>query len=113
MDFNRLSHNVKMMCLAVAAAAALAGCGNNLREQTAKDRLEQAHAAYAQAKSNPLVESYALKSLLDAEKVLQQADQAKTEAYSPYGSGDQNRMFDEISRLAYMAERKSQTTVAL
>jgi OOP family OmpA-OmpF porin len=113
MVFNRLSRHVKMICLVIAVAMPLVGCGVNLSEQTAKDRLEQARTAYAQAKSNPLVESYSMKSLFEAEKALQEAERARNEAYSPNRSGDKTLMFDEISRLAYLAERKSQITVAL
>ena len=113
MDFNRVSRQLKTIGIAVTVSVALVGCGNNLSEQTAKDRLEQARTAYAQAKDNPLVESYALKSLLEAEKALQEAEKARSEAYAPYRTGDQTLLFDEISRLAYMSERKSQTTVAL
>ncbi len=113
MVFERLSAQVKMICLLFAVAVALVGCGSDLSEQTAKDRLEQARTAYSQAKDNPLVESYAMKSLLSSEKALQEAERARKEAYSPQRSGDQTAMFDEISRLSYIAERKSQTTVAL
>lgn len=113
MDFKRLSHRVMTICLASAVAAGLVGCGVNPREQVARDRLEQARAAYAQAKVNPLVESYAMKSLLEAEQTLQQAEQIRTKVSSPYNSGDPNPMFDEIARLAYLSERKSQTSVAL
>jgi len=113
MVFNRLSRQVKMVCLASAAAAALAGCGDNLSEQIAKDRLEQARTAYAEANNNPLVESYSMKSLLDAQDALNAAERARSAAYAPNRSGDQTLMFDEISRLAYIAERKSQLTVAL
>lgn len=113
MVFNRFSSHVVTMGFALAAAVVLVGCGSNLSEQTAKDRLEQARTAYAQAKNNPLVESYSMKSLLEAEKALQQAELARNQAYSPYRSGDPTLLYEEISRLAYIAERKSQTTVAL
>ena len=90
-------------------------------EQIARDRLEQARAAYAGAKANPIVESYALKTLLEAEKTLQAAEQVRTKVYSPnpsdpskgYTPLEKKRFFNDISRLAYMAERKSQTSLAL
>jgi outer membrane protein OmpA-like peptidoglycan-associated protein len=113
MDLRRVSGQLKTIGLALTVATGLVGCGSNLSEQTAKDRLEQARTAYAQAKSNPLVESYAMKSLLESEKALQEAEKAKSTAYAPYHSGDQTVLFDDISRLAYISERKSQTTVAL
>jgi outer membrane protein OmpA-like peptidoglycan-associated protein len=100
----------------------LAGCATvDPSEQIAKDRLEQARTAYTQAKANPLVESYSMKTLLGAEETLQTAEQVRTKAYSPnplepsgrYDAREKKLFFDDISRLAYMAERKAQTSVAL
>ncbi|NVN90002.1 MAG: OmpA family protein [Desulfuromonadales bacterium] len=107
--------------LAFSIVVALTGCGEiDPSEQLAKDRLEQARTAYAQAKANPIVESYSMKSLLEAEKTLQEADQIREKVYSP-SPGDSKAndptvrklYFDDIARLAYMAERKSQATEAL
>lgn len=122
MNFSRFSRQLTAAVLTLFAGVVLAGCGAvDPGEQMAKDRLDQARSAYAQAKANPIVESYAMKSLLAAEKTLQEAEQARTKAYSPnpmdpskgYDSGERKVLFDDISRLAYMAERKSQTSVAL
>ena len=122
MNSSCFSSQLKAAVLAITVGAVLAGCGAvDPSEQIAKDRLEQARNAYAQAKANPIVESYSMKTLLGAEKTLQDAEQVRTKAYSPnpfdpsrgYSSSEKKLFFDDISRLAYMAERKSQTSVAL
>jgi len=122
MNSSCFSSQLKAAVLAITVGAVLAGCGAvDPSEQIAKDRLEQARTAYSQAKANPIVESYSMKTLLGAEKTLQDAEQARTKAYSPnsvdpskgYYSREKKLLFDDISRLAYMAERKSQTSVAL
>ena len=122
MNSSCFSSQLKAVALAITVGAVLAGCGAvDPSEQIAKDRLEQARTAYSQAKANPIVESYSMKTLLGAEKTLQDAEQARTKAYSPnpsdpskgYTSWEKKLFFDDISRLAYMAERKSQTSVAL
>jgi OOP family OmpA-OmpF porin len=119
MNYSFFSNQLKAAVLVITVGAVLSGCGMvDPREQIAKDRLEQARTAYAQAKANPIVESYSMKTLLAAEKTLQAAEQVRTKAYSPSMSDpskrdEQKLLFDDISRLAYMAERKSQTSVAL
>lgn len=122
MNYSSITSQLKAAVLAITVGAVLAGCAAvDPSEQIAKDRLEQARTAYAQAKANPIVESYSLKTLLDAEKTLLTAEQVRTKAYSPnpsdpskgYTSWEKNLFFNDISRLAYMAERKSQTSVAL
>ena len=122
MNSSCFSSQLKAVALAITVGVVLAGCGAvDPSEQIAKDRLEQARTAYSQAKANPIVESYSMKTLLGAEKTLQDAEQARTKAYSPnsvdpskgYYSREKKLLFDDISRLAYMAERKSQTSVAL
>ncbi|MBN1548225.1 MAG: OmpA family protein [Syntrophaceae bacterium] len=100
----------------------LFGCATvDPNEQIAKDRLEQALAAYDQAKASPIVESYSFKTFLDAEKTLQEAEQVRDKVYPPnplapsqkYDSREKKRFFIDISRLSYVAERKSQTSIAL
>jgi len=122
MNSSCFSSQLKVAVLAITVGVVLAGCAAiDPSEQIAKDRLEQARTAYAQAKANPIVESYSMKTLLEAEKTLQDAEQVRTKAYSPnpsdpskgYDSWEKKLLFDDISRLAYMAERKSQTSVAL
>ena len=113
------SRPLKAAVLAITVGAVLAGCGAaDPSEQIARDRLEQARMAYARAKANPIVESYSMKTFLGAEKTLQAAEQERTKVYSPGMSDpsradEKKRLFSDISRLAYMAERKSQTSVAL
>src|SRR5450759_418614 len=115
MNSSCFSSQLNAVALAITVGAVLAGCGAvDPSEQIAKDRLEQARTAYSQAKGNPIVESYSMKTLLGAEKTLQDAEQARTKAYSPnsvdpskgYTSWEKKLFFDDISRLAYMAERK-------
>jgi outer membrane protein OmpA-like peptidoglycan-associated protein len=123
MNYRCFSSHLKAAALAIATGAVLAGCTVALdpSEQIAKDRLEQARTAHAQAKANPIVESYSLKTRLEAEQTLQDAEQVSKKAYSPnpfnpnkeYDSREKKLFFDDISRLAYMSERKSQTSVAL
>jgi len=121
MNSSCFASHLKKAAVAIVAGAVLAGCGMvDPSEQIAKDTLEQARTAYAQAKSNPIVESYSMKSLLAAEKALQDAEQASKKAYAPnpqdtvngYSSADKKLLFDDVSRLAYLAERKSQISVA-
>lgn len=112
---------LKAVFLAMIVAAFLAGCGTlDPSEQIAKDRLEQALAAYAQAKNNPIVESYSLKTLLDAEQNLKEAQKVREKVYSidpnnpkGYGEREMTLFFNDISRLSYMSTRKSQTAVAI
>lgn len=117
MNYIYISSHLKTAALAIAIGAVLAGCAGTVdpSKQIARDRLEQARTAYARAKANPMVESYSLKTLLGAEKTLQDAEQARKTAYAPSKENDywKKVLFDDISRLAYMAERKSQTSVAL
>jgi OmpA-OmpF porin, OOP family len=122
MNSSFFSSKLKVGALAITVGAILAGCAAvDPSEQIAKDRLERARTAYTQAKANPLVESYSMKTLLGAEETLQAAEQVRTKAYSPnpfdpsrgYDAREKKLFFDDISRLAYMAERKAQTSVAL
>ena len=78
MNFSRYTRQLLAVGLAFSIGVGLTGCGEiDPSEQLAKDRLEQARSAYAQAKANPIVESYSMKSLLEAEKTLQEADQIR------------------------------------
>ncbi len=119
MDSRCFSRPLKAAVLAITVGAVLAGCGAaDPGEQIARDRLEQARMAYARAKANPIVESYSMKTFLGAEKTLQAAEQERTKVYSPGMSDpsradEKRRLFSDISRLSYVAERKSQTSVAL
>lgn len=121
MSISCYSRKLITASLVVSIGAALAGCGEiDPGEQLAKDRMEQARTAYAQAKANPIVESYSLKSLLEAEKILSEADQIQKKAESP-SPGDSKAndpaarklYFEDISRLAYLARQKSRSSEAL
>jgi outer membrane protein OmpA-like peptidoglycan-associated protein len=117
-----LDHLIKLAIPVMITGTLLWGCGApDLSEQIAKDRLEQAQAAFAQAKANPNVELYAYKTLLEAEKTLKGAEDVRTKVYSPnpadpskgYDAREKKLFFQDIARLSYMAERKAQTSVAL
>src|SRR5512139_43715 len=77
----------------------LSGCGSSQKEMMAKDQMERARNAYAEAKATPGVEAYAPIPLLDAGKALQAAE----------GTTDTDGML----QLGYIAERKSQIAVAV
>jgi len=123
MSLSRFSSQLKAAAWVISVGAVLTGCTGVVdpAEQIAKDRLDQARSAYTQAKANPGVEAYALKTLLDAEKTLKEAEQVNKKAYSPnplepsrgYDSSEKKLFYDDISRLAYMAERKAKTSEAL
>ena len=123
MNFYALYSQIKIAAFTISVGAVLAGCAATVDpgEQVARDRLEQARAAYAQAKANPDVESYSLKTLLEAEKSLQDAEQVnkKLSSSNPldpsrgYDSSEKKLIYDDVARLAYLSERKSQTSVAL
>ena len=76
----------------------LAGCGPSQQDTMAKDQLERARSAYAQAKSDRNVEAFAPVPLADAGKALQAAEQAK----SP----------EDKAQLAYIAEKRAQIATA-
>ncbi|HEX9205449.1 MAG TPA: OmpA family protein [Candidatus Deferrimicrobiaceae bacterium] len=77
----------------------VSGCGSSQREVMARDQVDRARNAYAEAKANPIVDAYAPVPLLDAGKALQAAE----------GATDT----DEKLQLGYIAERKSRIAVAL
>ena len=77
----------------------MAGCGASQDEMMARDRLEQARTTYQTAKSNPNVTGAAQVPLMDAEKELQAAENTSD--------------YKEMEHRAYLAEKKSQTAIAL
>ncbi len=121
MIYRSIKNQLKAATLAISATAFLAGCAGvaDNSEQLAINRLVEAQAAYSAAKANPLVETYSLKTLLEAEKSLQAAKEKKEKVDAASGSSEKltysekKNLFNDISRFAYIAERKSQTSVAL
>ena len=77
----------------------IAGCGPSQKEMMAKDQMDRAKKAYAEAKANPNVEAYAPIELQEAGKAFQEAEKAK-EA-------------EDILQLGYIAERKTQYAVTI
>jgi len=121
MNIRFLPHDLKAVLLAMIFGTVVSGCGTlDPTEQIAKDRLEQARATYAQAKDNPIVESYSLKTLQEAEQALKEAEKVREKVYLPdphnpkgYDAHEKKLFFNDISRLSYMSTRKSQTAEAL
>lgn len=79
----------------------ITGCGLTRKEMMAKDQMDRARIAYAEAKANPNVEAYAPLELQKAGKALQTAGQA-----------EKAKETDAILQLGYLAERKTQFAVA-
>ncbi len=123
MNLRNISNQLKAFGCVITVGAALTGCAGAVdpSEQIARDRLEQARTAYTQAKANPDVETYSLKTLLEAETILKDAEQVNKKAYAPnpmensrgYDAAETRLLLSDISRLAYMAERKAKTSEAL
>lgn len=123
MIYRYIPIQLKTAALAIAIGGALTGCivANDHREQVANQRLELARVAYAQAKGDPLVEAYSLKTLQGAERSLLEAEQVHeevqaikpTESYGGLAANKKKVLLNDLSRLAYISERKSQTSVAL
>ena len=77
----------------------IAGCGPSQKEMMAKDQMDRAKKAYAEAKANPNVEAYAPMELQEAGKAFQEAEKAKET--------------EDILQLGYIAERKTQYAVTI
>ena len=77
----------------------IAGCGPSQKEMMAKDQMDRAKKAYAEAKANPNVEAYAPMELQEAGKAVQEAEKAKET--------------EDILQLGYIAERKTQFAVTI
>jgi outer membrane protein OmpA-like peptidoglycan-associated protein len=122
MKLSSYSSHVKVVAVSGVLVSCLAGCGGgaeSVSEQVAKDRLEQAKSTYAQAKVNPIVEANAMKQLLTAEQAVKEAELANKKVSEPnpmnpggYSKAEIDTMTDDVARLAYIANRKSQGAVA-
>jgi len=77
----------------------VAGCGPSQKEMMAKDQMDRAKKAYAEAKANPNVEAYAPMELQEAGKAVQEAEKAKET--------------EDILQLGYIAERKTQFALTI
>jgi len=77
----------------------IAGCGPSQKEMMAKDQMDRAKKAYAEAKANPNVEAYAPMELQEAGKAVQEAEKAKET--------------EDILQLGYIAERKTQFALTI
>ena len=77
----------------------IAGCGPSQKEMMAKDQMDRAKKAYAEAKANPNVEAYAPMELQEAGKAVQEAEKAKET--------------EDILQMGYIAEKKTQFAVTI
>ena len=82
----------------IPAIIVTAGCGPSLQETRARDHLANAKAMHAAAKANPNVEINARIPMMEADKALTAASQA--------------REFDEMEHLAYLSVKKTRIAVA-
>src|SRR5262245_56406659 len=91
-----MSQHVVQLTAAVAVLSLVlaAGCASSDAKRAARAQLERAETAYRQAQADPSVQAYAQLRLMDAEKTLQAAEQAKEN--------------DDKLHLGYLAERKAQ-----
>lgn len=78
----------------VGILVVLGGCAASAQQRAARSQLERAQEAYLQAESDPGVQVYAAVRLAEAQKALQEAQQAKHS--------------DDMLHLSYIAERKAQ-----
>ena len=84
-----------MLCLALI----FSGCAASQQEIMARENLAKTWTVYNQAKADPTVAANAPMPLMDVEKTLEAAEQA--------------RDFNEMNHLAYMAERETQIAAAM
>jgi len=77
----------------------IAGCAPSQKEMMAKDQMDRAKKAYAEAKANPNVEAYAPMELQEAGKAVQEAEKAKET--------------EDILQMGYIAEKKTQFAVTI
>ena len=91
-----MSHHIVQLTTVVAVLPLVlaAGCASSDAKRAARAQLERAEAAYRQAQADPSVQTYAPLRLMDAEKALQAALQAKDS--------------DDKAHLGYLAERRAQ-----
>ena len=88
------SVHVRRVAWVVGVLILAGGCASSSQQRAARTQLEQAKEAYLQANSDPAVQAYAQPRLADAQKALQDAEQAKHS--------------DEMQHLAYLAEKRAQ-----
>lgn len=94
--WHRINNGTGILLPFVLLFLFIAGCGLSHKEVMAKDQMERAKKAYAEAKANPNVEAYAPLELQEAGKALQAAEAA-----------EQAKETDAILQLGYIAEKKT------
>jgi outer membrane protein OmpA-like peptidoglycan-associated protein len=93
-----IRRGLKLLIPLILLVFIVTGC-SSLQEIRAKKSLETATAAYAKAKADPNVETYAKAQLADAGRTLQAAGQTKD--------------FKEMAQLSYLSQKKSQTALSI
>jgi outer membrane protein OmpA-like peptidoglycan-associated protein len=94
--WHRINNGTGILLPFVLLFLFIAGCGLSHKEVMAKDQMERAKKAYAEAKANPNVGTYAPLELQEAGKALQAAEAA-----------EQAKETDAILQLGYIAEKKT------
>jgi len=102
MTRSRIKRGMGIVLPLVLVVFFLAGCGPSQKEIMAKDQVERAKQAFAQAKANPNVEAYAPMQLQEAGIAVQAAEKAEKEEQT-----------DDMLQLGYIAERKTQYAVTV
>jgi len=102
MTRSRIKRGMGIVLPLVLVVFFLAGCGPSQKEIMAKDQVERAKQAFAQAKANPNVEAYAPMQLQEAGIAVQAAEKAEKEEQT-----------DDMLQLGYIAERKIQYAVTV
>jgi outer membrane protein OmpA-like peptidoglycan-associated protein len=97
--WNRIKSGSGILLPSTCLLLLIAGCASSQKEAIARDQMERAKKAYAEARANPAVEAYAPIQLQDAGKAIQAANQA---------SGA-----DDMLQLGYIAETKTRIAVTV
>jgi hypothetical protein len=95
-NYSKIKRGWSCFALIVFLAA---GCGPSKNEMMARDHLERARMAYAQAAADQNVSTYAQSPLMEADKAIKAGQQASD--------------YKEIDHQAYLAERKTQVAKAV
>jgi len=99
LTWNRIKRGTGILLPLSCLFLFFAGCASSQKESMARDQMERAKKAYANARGNPVVEAYAPIQLQDAGKAVQAAEQASE--------------WDEMLQLGYIAEKKTQIAVTV
>ncbi len=85
------------------------GCGPSLHAVRATNELENARRIYGQAKADPNVAALASEALIEAEKAMREAEQARDLAEKSNAQND----YKELKHKAYLAGKRSQIALTI